>query len=264
MSNYAGIHLPAGCTVSVGDSVDALEDVGVIPIDVDSNLEITYDKIKVQGSKRETVLDYVKNMAAKASTELYQIRMSVINKLTGGVMTVTPIAGDPVAGATQAIASGWTLGKLYVLNGQQASGSKQTITSVKYGATVLVEGTDYVQGMDAAGKWGILMISSATAPTLGQIDIVYGYTPAASMKVEMGAPTVEITPKIVRFSKLQNGKLFQVTLFSALMDSGLKLSFPGSDADKPVSLPVTIEGMLDSSRASGSQLLDIIDEIGVE
>jgi len=262
--NYAGIHLPAGCTMSVGSSVEALEDVGVIPMDTDSNLEISYDKLLVQGSKREKVVNYVKNMVAKASTELYQIRMDVINKLTGGVMTVTPVAGDPVAGAVHTIASGWALGKLYLLSGQNSNGAKQTITSVKYGETVLVEGTDYVQGMDASGKWGILMISSATAPTLGQIDITYGHTPAASMKVEMGAPVVEITPKIVRFSKTQNGKLFQVTLFSALMDSGLKLSFPGSDADKPVSIPVTISGELDTSRASGSQLLDIIDEIGVE
>lgn len=263
-NNYAGVHLPAGCTMYVGDSVDALEDVGVIPMDTDSNIEITYDKVEVQGSKREDVLIYVKNMAAKAATELYQIRMSVINKLTGGVMTVTPIAGDPVAGALQTISSGWVLNKLYILSGQNANGTKQTITSVKYGETVLVAGTDYVQGLDASGKWGIMMISSATAPTLGQLTVTYGYTPSASMKVEMGAPVATISPKIIRFVKEQNGKKYQVTLFSALMDGGLKVSFPGANADKPVSIPVTINGKLDTSRASGAQLLDIVDEIGVE
>lgn len=172
--------------------------------------------------------------------------------------------GDPVAGAVQPIASGWVLNKLYILSGQNANGAKQTITSVKYGETVLVAGTDYVQGLDASGKWGILMISSATAPTLGQIDVTYGYTPAASMRVEMGAPVATISPKIIRFVKEQNGKKYQVTLFSALMDGGLKVSFPGANADKPVSIPVTINGKLDTSRASGSQLLDIVDEIGVE
>ncbi|WP_320130251.1 hypothetical protein [uncultured Sphaerochaeta sp.] len=263
-SKYVGVHLPAGCTVSVGDSVADLQDVGVLPIDTDSNLEITYDKINIQGSKKETVLNYVKNMAAKATTELYQIRMDVINKLTGGVMTVTPVAGDPVVGVVQSIAAGWSIGRLYLLSGQNSNGTKQTLASVKSGATVLVSGTDYVQGSDASGKWGIIMISDADAPTGTAIDVTYGYTPAASMSVQMGAPVVEITPRIVRFLKMQDGKKYQVTLYSALLDGSLKLSFPGADADKPASLPVTISGMLDPDRAEGSQLLDIVDEIGVE
>jgi len=263
-SKYVGVHLPAGCTLYVGDSIESLVDVGVLPIDTDSSLEITYDKISIQGSKKEQVIHYVKNMAAKATTELYQIRMSVINKLTGGVMTVTPVAGDPVAGAVQSIAAGWKVGRLYILSGQNSDGTKQTLASVKSGATVLVAGTDYVQASDASGKWGFIMITDATAPTGTALDATYGYTPAASMNVQMGAPVAEITPRIVRFLKMQDGKKYQVTLYSALLDGSLKLSFPGADADKPASLPITISGSLDPERASGSQLLDIVDEIGVE
>jgi hypothetical protein len=83
------------------------------------------------------------------------------------------------------------------------------------------------------------------------------------MKATMGSATTSITPKIVRFLLMQNGKKFQVTLFSAIMDGGIKLSFPGVDNDKPATLPISIEGSLDPERAEGSQLLDIIDEIGV-
>ena len=50
-TEYAGIHIPAGCTMYAGPSVDELKDLGVIPEETDSQIEITYDTARIQGSK---------------------------------------------------------------------------------------------------------------------------------------------------------------------------------------------------------------------
>lgn len=265
MTNYAGIHLPSGCEVSVGDDVDSLQDVGVIPMETDSNIEISYEKKEVQGSKRENVITFITNMKAKAATELYQIRMNVLRELTGGAMTVANVAGEAVTGATHTIASGWKSGQLYVLPKQNSNGTAQTITSVVGSSSgALVADDDYFTARDASGAWGVVLRTDGTntAAVSESVVVTYGYTPAAHIKVDMGSSVVEITKKIVRFKKIQDGKMFQVTLFAAAMSNGIKLSFPGSDEEKPVSIPVELEGSLDTTRASGSQLLEIIDEIG--
>ena len=261
-SQYSAIHIPAGCDVSVGDSVDSLENVGVIPMDTDSNIEITYDISNIQGSKKEQVLKFVRNMRATASTELYQIRMPVINKLAGGVMNVQSVAGSAVSGQTHTIDAGFEKGRLYILPGQNASGAAQSITNVKQGSSALAA-ADYTLAKDASGRWGIILTTAGSADITKSVVVTYGYTPAAHYKVTMGDTAVDITKKIVRFSKTVDGKLFQVTLYSAAMSNGIRLSFPGADEENPVRIPIELEGDLDTSRASGDQLLEIIDEIGV-
>ena len=261
-SQYSAIHIPAGCDVSVGDSVDSLENVGVIPMDTDSNIEITYDISNIQGSKKEQVLKFVRNMRATASTELYQIRMPVINKLAGGVMNVQSVAGSAVSGQTHTIDAGFEKGRLYILPGQNASGAAQSITNVKQGSSALAA-ADYTLAKDASGRWGIILTTAGSADITKSVVVTYGYTPAAHYKVTMGDTAVDITKKIVRFSKTVDGKLFQVTLYSAAMSNGIRLSFPGADEENPVRIPIELEGDLDTSRARGDQLLEIIDEIGV-
>lgn len=262
-TKYAGVHIPGGCTVSVGEDEASLIDIGVIPMETDTNIDITYDLIKVQGSKREIVSSFVKNMLAKASTEIYQIRLDIINKLTGGVLNLTNVAGTAITGESFTIPTGWNKGQFYILPGQNSNDEKQTITSLKAGSKTLVVATDYIQSKDANGNWGIIVLDASTAVTTSALIAVYSYTPKTAIKASMGSAVATIKPKVVRFSLIQNGKKFQVTLFSAIMNGGIKLSFPGVDNDKPASLPISIEGSLDPTKEDGSQLLDIIDEIGV-
>ncbi len=261
-SQYSAIHIPAGCDVYVGDSVESLENVGVIPMDADSKIEITYDRSVVQGSKKEEVITSIRNMKAEASTELYQIRLPIINKLAGDVMNVTSVAGTTASGKTFTIAKNFEKGLLYALPGQNADGSAPTVSSVKQGTTALAA-ADYTLVKDSSGRYGVVLTSSGAADTTKDVVVTYSYTPAAHYKVTMGAATVDIKKRIVRFSKTVDGKLFQVTLYSAAMSNGITLSFPGADEENPVSIPITLEGSLDTSRASGDQLLEIIDEIGV-
>lgn len=261
-SQYSAIHIPAGCDVEVGDSVDSLENVGVIPMDTDSSIEITYDRSVVQGSKKEQVLTSIRNMKASAKTELYQIRLDVINKLAGDVMNVTAVPGTAVTGRTHSIQAGFEKGRLYILPGQNADGSAVTVASVKQGSTSLAA-ADWTLAKDQSGRCGVILTSAGAADATKAVTVTYGYTPAAHYKVTMGAATVDIRKRMVRFSKRVDGKLFQVTLYSAAMSNGITLSFPGADEENPVRIPIEMEGSLDTSRASGDQLLEIIDEIGV-
>lgn len=257
-TNYAGIHIPAGCTVSVGETVESLIDLGVIPEETDSNITITYDTTKVQGSKLEQVVNYVRNMTAKGTSALYQVNLENLNKLSGGIMNITKSAGAIVTGDTHVI-SAPVKQVLYMLPGQNANKAAPTITKVMRGSTEIAADTGYVLSKDSAGNWGIMFLT-ITGTT--DITITYSYTPAAYTKATMGDAALSINPKVVRFEKEVNGKKFSVTLYSAIMTNGLSLSFPAASNENIPSIPIEIEGSLDVSRASGDQLLEIIDEIG--
>lgn len=262
-TKYADVHIPAGCEVLVGDTVDSLISLGVIPEETESSVNITYEVAKVQGSRSETVAEWIRNMVANCSTALYQINMKKINMLAGGVMQISEVAGTAVTGETfTAKANTFAKGAFILIPGQNMSGEKQSITKVAQGSTTLAADTDYIQMKTEAG-WGILILPASTAAINKDLTVTYNYTPSKSVKATMGAGSVEIQSKIVRFKKVVNGKTFQVTLYSAVMTNGINLSFPAESSDSIPSLPVEITGSLDTSRAQGDQLLEIYDEIGV-
>ena len=175
---FESVHIPSGCTVSVGADEASLESVGTLPIDAPCTINITYDVVRVQGSKNEDIRRYAKNMAAEGTFSIYEIKFDIISKMSNGLLTID----------------------------------------------------DSVQGQK---------------------------------KVSMGAPSVEISPGVVRFEKSQGGKTFRATIWSATNENGITLSFPGSNADLPPAIEIRMTGGLDSTRTEGEQLLEIIDEIGV-
>ena len=260
-SEYAGIHIPAGCTMYAGETVDSLVDLGVIPDDVDSQIEITYDVSRVQGSKGETVLESIRNMVAKATTELYQINLEHINMLVGGVMNVTKTAASKVSDEEHVIAKGWAKGALLPLPGRNADGSAPEITQILNGETPLTEATDYIVA-SADGRYGIIVLDGSSAVPTSPLTVTYSYTPTASVKATMGDGNVEARACVVRFSKTVEGRLFQVTIYKAVKTDGITLGFPAITSEDIPSLPVTMEGRIDYSRSGGDQLLEIVDEIG--
>ena len=261
-SEYVGVHIPCGCTISIGDTEDSLVDIGVIPEETDTTLSITYEVQTVMGSKREKVLEYVRNMAAEGTSAIYQVNLKILNSLFGGVMDIEESKGAQVSDATHKIAKGYAKETVYTLPGQNADGTAQTISKVNDGTTDLSEGVDYAQVKSADGRWGIMLLSGATATE--ELTVTYTYTPAAYVDAYMGDSVRQITSKIIRFSKEYGGKKFWVDLYSAKATNGLQIGFPASSADTPMSIPLTITGELDTTRASGRQLLRIHDEIGVE
>lgn len=262
-SKISKVHIPAGCEVLVGDSVDSLVSLGVIPEETESQIEITYEVDKIQGSKSELVVQRVRNMQAVGSSALYQYDLKKISNLCGGIMNIEETAGEETTKSDTLEAGSWAKDTFYKLSGQNNSGEKQTITSVTAGEAELTDGTDYIQ-MKTNDGWGILILGASTAVTSSSIVIAYTYTPTASIRATMGAGSIEVDKKIVRFLKVVNGKRFQVTMYAATMTNGITLAFPAESSDTIPSLPIEITGELDADRAEGDQLLEIIDEIGVE
>ena len=265
MAQYDSVHIPSGAEVSIGDSVGALTSLG--ELEGEASIQVQYDRVKMVSSVGTTVKNFVKNMLATASFNMMQLYLPNIQQLLDGVATVTQATGTLVSGATQTIGSGWTADKLIRIEGQNSDGSAPTINSVSGSASgtgsadddyVLVKGTD--------GLWyiGLRTGGTATFATSETITVDYDYTPAASRSMQMGAKSAELTPKIVEFEKTIDGKIFRVRLWSAVNTNGITFAFPPADNDSPTTIPIELEGSLDTSRATGGQLLDVYDEIGVD
>lgn len=90
------------------------------------------------------------------------------------------VAGTPVTGATQVIASGFTYNKFYPISNQNGDWSAISITSVVWSTNgTLVPDVDYVK-TNVNGVYGILIVDSTTVTTTSQtITITYNYTPSA-------------------------------------------------------------------------------------
>jgi hypothetical protein len=263
-TNYGSVHLPGGATVRVGDSVGSLVNMGVL--DGDTSVEVTYDLVEYVGSQGESVIKYVKNMAASMSANLVQLYLPNIAEILDGVATVSSVAGTLVSGATQTIAAGWTANKMVRIEGQNSDGSAPTINSVTASTSGLgAEDDDYVLVQGADGFWYIALRTDGTATfaTSESVVVDYDYTPAESKTLKMGSKSAEITPKIVEVELTQDGKIFRARLWSAANESGLTLAFPSSAGDNPATIPITLTGGLDTSRSDGDQLIEIYDEIGL-
>ena len=257
---YSGIHIPAGCDVLIGDDEASLATVGVLPEDAEATIGVTYDAVEVKGSKNEDVQRFYKNAKAEGKFTIYQILLENLAKFAKGFMTVETVAGSEVSGEAQVIAAGWTNLRLYHLKGQNATKAAPTI--VISGAT---EGEDYFLVQGADDDWYIYFDTSGAGglSTENAISIANTYTPAASKTAHMGSASVVVTPQVVRFLKTINGKKFQATMWSAANTAGLSFSFPASSQDKPASIDVTLAGGLDTTRDSGKQLMEIVDELGL-
>ena len=362
-SAYGSVRVPAGCTVKIGDTIGGLASLGVLK--GDAEIGITYDLVKVRGSKAETLIDYIKNMAASAAFEMYQLHLPNIAQLFDGVATPGSVAGTPLTDQLEEIAVGsWLYDRFYPLEHQMGTGAAPTInrvagsvdttleltlTDVLAGDTVTINGllftahattttpalrefsisgddtadavelaavindatygvpgitatpavavvtlsvdtplvtglgassvggtivivgvdelvldTDYFKIKAPDGKWGIYILDTALVTTESQVITVDSdYTPAASKSLKMGAASAELTPKIVEFSVINNGKTFRIRLWSVTNEAGLVFAFPDADTEDVASLPVTLKGGLDASKATGEQLVEIYDEIGL-
>jgi hypothetical protein len=171
-----------------------------------------------------------------------------------------------VTGEDQVISSGsWAYDKFYPFANQNADGSQPTINSVSGGTDgALVEDTDYYIVKNEDGRWGIIITDSTDVTTEDQdITVNMDYTPAESYQLDMGEKSASLTRKIVEFSKTQDGKVFRARLWAASNEEGIQFTFPDSAGDEPSSVPITLAGGLDTDRATGKQLIEVYDEIGV-
>jgi len=265
MATYDSVHIPAGSVVRIGDDIGSMTSLG--ELDGESSIQVSYDRQKVVSSVGTTIKDFVKNMTATASFSLMQLYLPNVQKLFDGVATVSSVTGTLVSGAEQVITSGWAANQLIRLQGQNGTGVAPTINSVSGSSSgdgaadndyTLVKGTD--------GMWYIALRTDGTATfsTGEAVTVDYDYTPAASRSFKMGSKSAELTSKIVEIEKTIGGKIFRVRLWSAVNTAGITIAFPQSDSDSVATIPIEIEGTIDTTKSDGEQLLDIYDEIGVD
>lgn len=74
----------------------------------------------------------------------------------------------------------------------------------------------------------------------------------------------EFEPRVVKITNLNDkNEAFSITIFKATTNSGITLTFPGSDDEDPAMTPIEMMGTNDVERDVGEQLFVIHDEQGV-
>uniref|UniRef100_A0A6M3M4R0 Uncharacterized protein n=1 Tax=viral metagenome TaxID=1070528 RepID=A0A6M3M4R0_9ZZZZ len=92
------------------------------------------------------------------------------------------------------------------------------------------------------------------------VEVDYTYTPLASRTLK-GGGLVTFTARVCRFTNTDaDGKVFQITIFSATPEGGITMNFPADDAEDPMLVPISMTGVPDTSLTAGEQLFEIYDE----
>jgi len=126
--------------------------------------------------------------------------------------------------AMQKVAAGtWAFGKFIKIEHQNHDLSEITIDSVKGDSTEYAEDTDYTLVQDAAGNWGIVVVSGGDASLTHNLTIEYEYTPAAMKKLASRWQALHRAPNCQDHQHHEDGKEFRITVFAAEVEGGISL-----------------------------------------
>jgi hypothetical protein len=181
-----------------------------------------------------------------------------IYDLTGGLYTKEVLAGTPVAGAEQTIASGnWNYENLVLIEGHNSDGSKPTINSVTGGTDgALVLGTDYDLAKLPEAGWAIYFISGGNISTEAQDVVVdYDYTPAGETILKRGGIKV-IEPLEIAFQTTdEDGDYVQFIFYKAYSNGADGHGFSPENEVSAITMDLTFTAKKDVNRDSGDQLM---------
>jgi hypothetical protein len=186
--------------------------------------------------------------------------MDFVADVSGGMSSVTAVAGTLVSGATYTAASGdWLFDKFILLPGQNANGSKQTIATVVGSVDgALVAGTDYeVVNMDGLG-WGITIHDSVTVTTEAQnVIVTYAYTPAVQKIMKTGGNKV-IGALEVKFETIDaDGKAVIYDFYKVYPNGSFGHGFSPENSSEPITMPMAFVAKKDTNRSVGDQLFSV-------
>jgi len=232
--------------IEVGDDAGSLVDLGAV-----RNVRFTgrQERTKVDSDNRGTIINKIRITGVVDFDWLELGHMPNMEQLFKGLVTRTTVAGTPVSGADQVVASGdWSYDKFIEIENQNNDLSKPTINSVTLGIDgAIVLNTDYTIGQDAgSGRWGILIRDSVTVTTEAQsVTINYDYTPAASQVLTGGTSKTAATRyvKITGPSEDDSNIERIITLDAAVAASDMLIAFVDVENAGDVGvMPVTLEG----------------------
>lgn len=230
-------------------------------------LEEQFTKVAIQADNGPDAERRITRHQVAITFEMLEWYLPTLDMIRGtGIDLDTSVAGAPVAGATQVVASGdWSYDVAIPIENQMGAKTEPTVNSVT-GSTdgLLVDETDYTVLQMSDGRWAVVIWDSVTLTTEAQsMTIDYDYTPYATRKLSTGG----LTQINDRWWKFTNAKLVSgtskeriVKVYSATIEQGLIMAAMADDADDPAAvLPMSIMGHIDTSRSAGDQLFIIED-----
>lgn len=254
---------PDGLSMEITlDSGSTYLDAGVM--DDGASFIHEYDAPQVEFGNQQNPAPIAKNQKLQMNpSEIVSWDSEVLTALSAGLVTRTAIAGTPVAGATQLIASGdWEFDKMILLEGQNASGLVPTINSVT-GSVDGAGAADDWTTVQGAGGWFLIPLDGTNFTTEVQtLTIDYDYTPASGYNLTAGTTSQVLTEVGVRFTHYTNDALtaydWRITCPRVFPNGGITLnklgSKSGNDYDK-WSIALTAER--DNTQTDGEQLFTL-------
>lgn len=246
--------------VEVGAAVDSLVNLGAAQgVKFEENFDVVY----LQPDNAPKIQIAIKNHEASVAFSMMEINLANLNTIRGGMYTYATVAGSstPITGETHTL-TGTTGVRLNHKNGAGTVVTAVTVTDASSNATV--QNTDYVLYVDSEGWTCIARVAESTAISSGEgIIIAYTYTPSASRELSSGGLN-SISPRVVRLTNTNSAdEKFEITVYSATSEGGIKLDFPADDGEEPMMPEITLKGVVDTTRTTGDQLFKIVDEQGV-
>jgi len=245
--------------VEVGASVGALVDLGAA---ADVKFEEKFDVVYIVPDNAPKKQIAIKDHEASVSFSMMEVDLSALNTIRGGMDTYDTVDGTLATATAEAHTLTGVNGVR--LNFKNGDGTLVTISAATDTAgTTAVPNTDYVSYLDAEGYTCVARVSNSAVITDGDgIKVTYSYTPSTSRSLSTGGLNT-ITPRVVRLTNTNAaGKKFEITVYSATSEGGIKLEFPADDGDKPMMPEITLTGIVDATRTAGDQLFKIVDEQG--
>jgi hypothetical protein len=255
---------PDGVAMAVStDDGLSYEDIGTLAAGV--VVTHNYDKIEVESGNKGKPISRAKNETiALAPSALWTWDLNAIQKLSSGMFTFTQVPGTPVAGATQTASSGtWSYNDFIRIENQNYDASAITVNSVTGGTDgPLVSGTDYFEGTNEKGEYGIFIIDSATVTTETQDMVInYDYTPSTGQRITSGTSSLPLERFIVRLRHYTDDALttydIECFVYGVDTDSGLSFNFKGANEDGLSEVTVALTGNVDTARPDGAGLIDL-------
>ena len=266
---------PDGCEVSIStDNGSSFFDVGAIEGDTVATLN--YDTNQTTTANAGKTAKQAKNMNITGNCNIINYEAEVLEKISGGIITRSTVAGTPVASPdNQVVLSGTATDKTpYAMVIADAGvpfspNAEPVITSVTGGTDgLLTVDVDYtiIPDTNASSGYSVVFnLAGTNLTTLAQdITIVYGSnTPIAETQLDFGSTTLVLDDYILRFTHYTDSaktafdrRLF---IYSTNMDSGgVAFNFNGADSDGVEAIPFSFTGDLDTNRDDGKQLGSLI------
>ena len=243
--------------VEVGDDVDSLVNLGAME---GVTFEEEWDEVEVESDNAGIIHAGIQNQTAAISGDLYEVDLSNLSEIRGGLDNFEEITeNENVSGTQEVAAEDWDFNEFIKLEEQ----NNVTVDTVEGNDTTYTEDTDYYVGENAMGETGIFIVDTTDTDTNHDLAISYTYDQVAAQVLKSGGRTT-IEPKVVRITNVdEEGNKFQITIFKARNQEGISLELQGDDEGEPATTPINLEGSLDEERDAGEQLFEIYDEQGV-